>query len=561
MRFGGVLVGAVMALGLMAPVSSAPAAPTTLDRTIVPVGERDFEFGPGEPHLTRSLGVADPGGIGKPLVGFKMVADHQVVDEESPGRIEYFDTCPGPFESAYRPQEAATPQVVDSMMRRLRRIKTGPATGVEFSKVISAGDSADNSQKNETRWFIRLMDGATVDPNSGADTFDGFTQAEYSGAWPTETLELANEPFDAVGARLPWYLVMGNHDELIQGNAVRTDTFQGLVVGDRKVFASVDAYPDCPASPGEAGAKASIAFVSRGRAVPADPARKFLVPEQVIKQYFKTSGKPVGHGFNRAPDDPLGEGPAAYYAFPLHKKVRAIAIDSPPRHFGDAGVLDDPQYGWLERKLTRFSKTYYDEEGELVSNPDARNKLVVILSHHTSATIRNPGTNPAAMPYHCFETTDVPQSEGTCADGEGLKELFLRFPNVIAWVNGHEHENEVRAWESPDPADPSRAFWEITTAGHVDWPQQSRLIEIAWLPGAAGDTAVIYGTIVDHAAPLAPDPAMQSTVKYLASLARAESYYDACVLATEGAQTCNGPGTSQDRNVRLLTAVPFDIGT
>ena len=549
-----------LALALAAPVAVA-AGPTTLDRTIVATGEGSFEFGPGEPHMTRTLGIADPGGVGRPLTGFKHVSDHQVVDEESPGRIEYFDNCPGPFESGYRPQEAATTQVADSMLRRLRRIKEGPATGVALSRLISTGDSADNSQKNETRWLIRLMDGATVDPNSGDETYDGYTQEQYTGAWPNETLELANEPFDAVGARQPWYLVMGNHDELVQGNALRSDTFQGLVMGDRKVFASVDAYDDCPATPDEAGAKASLAFISRGRAVPADPARKFLLPNEVIAQYFKTTGKPVGHGFNLAPDDPLGEGPAAYYPLSLHKKVKMLALDSTARHFGDGGALDHPQFEWLERKLTAWSKTYYDTNGELVQNPDGRNKLVVIMSHHTSSTLHNPATDEAGSPYHCFDEATVPQYEGTCADGEGLGTLLARFPNVIGWVNGHQHQNEVRAWESPDPADPSRAYWEITTAAHIDWPQQSRLVEIAWLPGEAGDTAVIYGTIVDHAAPLTPDLATQSPVNYLAALARAEAYYDACVLTTEGKQPCDGAGDLEDRNVRLLTSVPFDIGT
>jgi hypothetical protein len=353
---------------------------------------------------------------------------------------------------------------------------------------------------------------------------------------------------------------MGNHDELVQGNALRTDTFNGLAVGDRKVFASADAYDDCPASPSEAGDKASLAFISRGRSVPADPARKLLLPNQVIAQYFKTGGTPLGHGFNRAPDDPLGEGPAAYYTLPLHKKVRAIALDSTARHFGDGGTIDDPQFQWLERKLIQSSKSHYDEQGELVSNPDAKNRLIVILSHHTSSTLHNPAADEAGMPYHCFEPDETPQYEGTCGDGEGVRQLLDRFPNVIAWINGHEHQNEVRTWDSSVPSDPSRGFWEITTAAHVDWPQQSRLIEIAWVRKDGGDVAVIYGTIVDHAAPLDPDPATQSPVNYLASLARVQAYHDACILDTEGAQTCDGAGEPEDRNVRLLTEVPFEVG-
>ena len=54
-----------------------------------------------------------------------------------------------------------------------------------------------------------------------------------------------------------------------------------------------------------------------------------------------------------------------------------------------------------------------------------------------------------------------------------LGRLLERFPNVVAWVNGHTHEHRI----TPHPRPDGGGWWEITTSSHVDWPQQSRLID------------------------------------------------------------------------------------
>ena len=183
--------------------------------------------------------------------------------------------------------------------------------------------------------------------------------------------------------------------------------------------------------------------------------------------------------------------------------------------------------------------------------------MIMIFSHHSSPTLNNPGANPAGVPYHCFTETDQPE----CADGEGLKTLLQRFPNVIGWVNGHEHNNRVAGFRGPAGGNSTRGFWELNTAAHIDWPQQARLIEVGWKHGASRkkpDTVYIFGTTVDHHAPLKPNKKKQSRLAYLSSFARVEAYKDACLRT--GQAKCEAPGTKLDKNVKLLQRAPFNLG-
>ena len=50
--------------------------------------------------------------------------------------------------------------------------------------VITTGDSADNAQRNETEWVVRLLEGGPLDPNSGVSGTCGVDPAEaprYTG--------------------------------------------------------------------------------------------------------------------------------------------------------------------------------------------------------------------------------------------------------------------------------------------------------------------------------------------------------------------------------------------
>ncbi len=54
-----------------------------------------------------------------------------------------------------------------------------------------------------------------------------------------------------------------------------------------------------------------------------------------------------------------------------------------------------------------------------------------------------------------------------------LRAVLLAHPCVVAWLNGHTHVHAVSAITDGSGA----GFWQITTASHIDWPQQARIVE------------------------------------------------------------------------------------
>ena len=81
-----------------------------------------------------------------------------------------------------------------------------------------------------------------------------------------------------------------------------------------------------------------------------------------------------------------------------------------------------------------------------------------------------------------------------------MQGLLNANPNVIAYVTGHTHENRVMACGATTGCPAGANWWEINTAAEIDWPQQSRLIEV--MDNADG-TLSIFGTLLDHSAPYA----------------------------------------------------------
>ncbi|HET8962186.1 TIGR03767 family metallophosphoesterase [Nocardioides sp.] len=558
-RAAGAVGGAAVLGGLAAEaVAGVPArGRTTLDVTLRrgPAGEggyRPVVRADGEPHVVRTdLGAPARSGRRsrrKPLLAFAQLSDVHIVDAQSPMRVEYVDRyddqdqpddpTPGIFGAAYRPQEVLTAQIVEAMVREINQIGAGPVTGKPLAFAIQTGDNSDNSQYNEIRWNIDVLDGGEVRADSGdlsryegvmdgdptyydthywhpdgtpAGKEDDQPRSRYGFPEVPGLLDAARRPFRAAGLGMPWYTALGNHDPLAQGNFPSTMQLNTVAVGPLKMISpptGVSQADVLNALRGNyADFVAAFAATPHVRQVTPDPDRRLLQRAEIVEEHFTTTGSPVGHGFtetNRADG-------TAYYAFD-RGLLRFVVLDTVNPNGEANGSLDQAQFAWLQAQLQASA-----------------GRLVVVASHHTARTMDNPLVGTGGDPQ--------PRVLGD----EVVAEL-LAHHNVIAWVNGHTHSNNVWAHQR----DGGGGFWEINTASHVDWPQQARLIEVT---DNRDGTLSIFATMVDHGAPLSYGGRLDGPIP-LAALARE--------LAANDWQERdrNRRGARSDRNVELLVAAP-----
>jgi metallophosphoesterase (TIGR03767 family) len=263
------------------------------------------------------------------------------------------------------------------------------------------------------------------------------------------------------------------------------------------------------------------------RHVTPDPCRRPITRREFVEAHLRAGSRPFGHGFaerNRLDG-------TAYYAFDT-PAVRFIALDTNCLAGGAAGCLDREQARWLEARLAEVHSTYRGPDGsEVRAGHDDR--LVILLSHHGTSTLDNScGTHagPGGEPL---------------LGGADLLALLHRFPNVVLWLNGHTHTNAIRPHH--DPARPSGGFWEVTTCAVVDWPCQTRMVEIL----DHGEYLSIVTTMVDHDTPAAA--VTLETTDDLAALHR-----ELAANVPWGAATLSG--TPRDRNTELRVLPPFPLG-
>jgi metallophosphoesterase (TIGR03767 family) len=261
--------------------------------------------------------------------------------------------------------------------------------------------------------------------------------------------------------------------------------------------------------------------------------RRFVTPDAdrriidrattTISEHFNTTGTPIGHGFSAAN---VSQG-TAYYAFDIGL-IHGIVLDTVVSAGGPNGSLEPAQFSWLEAQLQAVSSRWLSPGGDIVTRAGQHDKLAVIFSHHTIGTMDN-----------------VPAGSGRIGDDE-VAALLLRYPNAVLWVNGHTHRNQVIPHARPSAAAIGGGFWELNTAAHIDWPEQSRIVEIV---DNLDGTLSVFGTIVDHAGPIAR--AGLSTPTALAALSRelaANDWQD---------RTDVRRGNVEDRNVELVVPAPF----
>jgi metallophosphoesterase (TIGR03767 family) len=504
-----------------------------------------LRYGPGEtpPDVRTELAEAKVGRERRrrSLVVFHHFADFQLLDEESPLRGEWQDSCPTPLSTAaFRPQESLTAHVAASLVRRANRIRRSPLTERPTDFVLHTGNAADNGQFDELRWFIDLMDGLQVHPDTGGAGYEGVQSESPDPLYP-ELLALAQLPFVPEGIRCPWYTALGNRDVLAQGNFPPNDAAAQIAVGGEKIIdfsperkEEVCEDPSILLDP-EQTREILADEGTEVRAVTSDPNRRLLSRKEWIQELFNTSQSPgpVGHGFTQRNLDK----DFAYYVFE-HGPLAFIVLDSVnPAGFA-AGSIDVRQFKWLEKQLTNRSSRYYNAGGEPVEG-DSEDRLIVIVSHHPLDRLTNP----------------LPDVSGEArVQGPQLEELLHRFPNVIAHIAGDSHANRITA--RPDPERRGGSYWEVSTTSPVAYPMQSRLLEVA---DNRDGTISLFSTVYDLAAPIDPrdadDPTGGDDVneEQLAAVARS--------LAAQDPQRdpeASGLAVS-DRNAELLLPAPFDL--
>lgn len=551
---GIVLLSRLVAAGLLCLLVAAACGgsgddaerpvPTTLEETIVLQPDGSFLLGAGEPHVVRTeleAAGADRASNRRSLVVFHHLADFRLVDEESPLRSEWLESCPEPVTaSAFRPHETLSLHAAAGVLRAANEANRSPVTGRPVDFAIHTGNAADNAQFNEQRWFIDLMDGRPVTPDTGAVGYDGVQEETVVDEYPT-LLTDAQAVFVSEGLNYPWYVVAGNRDLLAQGNFSRTAASDRLAVGDQKLMSlgpmasqAVCSEPEALLAPGLSDVvlgdpETVVAEVQR------DQDRRLLDKAGWLREHFSTTDSPgpSGHGFsleNRREN-------TAYYVLESGP-ISFIVLDSVNEGGFSTGSIGQTQFEWLEQQLVERSSSYFDGEGR-PTTADAQDRLIVIVSHHAPAAMNNP-----------FPGADGEER----IRGAQLKDLLHRFPNVILHVAGHSAENSITA--QPDPENRTRAYWEVTTASPLDYPMQARMLEIV---DNDDGTLSIFTTMFDSAAPLKPgdaeDPSPGDGVNelLLASLARQIAGQDPQID-----RDAIGLAAS-DRNAEMLISAPFDL--
>src|SRR3990170_4373416 len=434
---------------------------TTLDRTIVLGTDGVLRFGPGEPHQVRTeLAQAQVGREERrrSLVVFHHFGDAQLLDEESPLRGEWQDSCPTPLSTAaFRPQETLTLQVMASLVRQANRIDRSAVTDRAVDFALHTGNAADNAQYSELRWFIDLMDGRQVAPDSGGPGYVGVQSESPDQRYP-DLLALAQIPFQPQGIRYPWYTALGNRDVLVQGNFPPDDASRQIALGGEKIIDLSPARKDevCEDPSILLDPERTQAILSdedtEVRDVAPDENRRLLTRADWMKEMFNSGEQPGprGHGLTQRN---LDEGPA-YYVFE-HGPLAFIVLDTVnPAGFA-AGSMDAAQLAWLEREMKARSRRSFDAVGKL-AEADVEDRLIVVVSHHPLERLNNPLPDPSGK---------------VRVQGQALEELLHRYPNVIAHVTGGTPANSITP--TPDLQRRGGGYWEVSTTSPVAHPMQA----------------------------------------------------------------------------------------
>ncbi|WP_027360033.1 TIGR03768 family metallophosphoesterase [Desulforegula conservatrix] len=402
------------------------------------------------------------------LLNFFTITDIHISDKESPAQAVYVG-YQGGNSSGYSPVMLYTTHVLDAAVQTINAIhKKNP---LDFG--ISLGDACNNTQYNELRWYIDVLDGKNINPDSGVKDnpvpgpYNDY-QDEYKAAGLDKTI--------------PWYQTLGNHDHFGTGAYPVTDTIRPVYVGE-EILNMGNVFTD-PAGVNSTGyymgsidgrtqygdiigAGPVADFTTPPKVLAADPDRRSLSRKEWVNEFFTTTSNPVGHGFSQSN---VNNDFASYSFEPKsNMPIKVIVLDDTQKDedfdVRGHGYLDQARYDWLINELDKGQ-----DEG----------KLMIISAHIPLALMGFPPTTNSVV------------------NSTTLLTKLSAYPNLILWITGHRHRNVVTPRPSIDPAHPGaeNAFWEVETASLRDFPQQFRIFDIV---RNSDNTISIFTTDVDPA--------------------------------------------------------------
>lgn len=488
----------------------------------------------------------------KILASFIHMSDLHICDAASPARLEFLDRIADPdsplsalvpYIGTYRAQEFLTTQVLEAMVVAANEITQTPMSGAPIDAVVITGDVVDNAQSNELTWYKTILDGGEVNPKSGSQKISEASHSSHPEKYdihyyhpdgpppgaPADRphtihgfphfkglLAASERAFPAKGLRHKWLAVHGNHDALLQGTAAPTQSLESLATGSSKLsgLKNMDDLATLFEGFGEVGPAVypGIDHLDSTE-VTADPRRALVNINQWVDIHTECGHD---HGLDAEQKS------TAYWYRNIGSSVRLIGLDTVNQFGGWQGCIHRSQMDWLTQLLD-----------------ESTNKYVVISSHHPLENLIN---------------GYVPEGEKAPALENEVMELLERYPNVILWFSGHVHDHKITQRMRKNGA---HAFWEIRTGSHIDWPQQSRVIEIL----KAENQQIVIGTsILDHAGPLefhGTDSEMRDPVA-LAGFSR-------LLAANDWQRHREGPnsfeameGETKDRNIWLWAKDPLE---
>lgn len=471
---------------------------TTADQTIIPdqvptyphrIGPNDvalfgqygygtWYYGSGVPHQKRvDLMPSNYSGNSVTntalLANFFAISDIHITDKESPAQAIYYGYKWGII-SGYSPAMLYSTHMLDAAVQTINRLHK--TKSYDFG--LSLGDALNSAQYNELKWFVDVMDGKLINPDSGEkDDPNPGPNNDYQDEFKAEGIDPS----------IKWYQALGNHDHFWMGMFPPDQYIKDKMVGNTMMnLGNIFTDPSGVASRGyymgaingktpngEIVGAGPVGNFTSAPVVAPDPNRRFITRNDFMDAFVKSSSSPAGHGFTAAS---AASGFASYTFEPKSDlPLKVIVLDNTNRDdrtitdgYGK-GSLDKERYDWLISEL---------DKGQ------AEGKLMIIAAHIPIKVKLQETLIGEAMKW---------SASSYKSEDEMLAKLHT-YPNLILWVSGHRHLSVITPQKSPDPSRPELGFWEVETPSLREFPQQFRNFRIT---RNSDETISIFATDVD----------------------------------------------------------------